>query len=171
MKTLLFLTLTSLLSLVNAEQVCQDYIPNDWPNSRYINHQNGTITDKTTRLMWQQCAEGLSGNDCTTGSPISATWKEALQRPLTLNSGSGFVGYKDWRLPNKKELRSLAAYNCYRPSINTTIFPNTPASNFWSSSPSAYDSSGAWLLYFYHGYDYYSNRSNTNRVRLVRLGQ
>jgi len=35
------------------------------------------------------------------------TWSDALQAAISLNSGSGLCGYKDWHLPNEKELHSL----------------------------------------------------------------
>jgi len=76
----------------------------------------------------------------------------------------------DWRLPNQKELRTIAARNCYNPSINVNVFPNTPDDWFWSSSPVAGDVSSAWA--FSSGFDNYYGRDNNYRVRLVRsLGQ
>ena len=173
MKTLLFLTLTFLVSLANA-QFCKDYIPNNWQDSRYTNH-NSTITDKITGLMWKQCAEGLShstgGNDCATGVPSTNTWQEALQVPLSVNTGSGFAGYKDWRLPNVNELKSLAADTCYDPSINTTIFPNAPTSFFWSSSLSSRNSSNAWMQNFADSSNASNKRTIKHHVRLVRSEQ
>jgi hypothetical protein len=147
-------------------QTCKDYITNEWQDSRYTDHGNGTITDTTTGFMWKKCSEGLSGADCSTGSATTFTWKGAL----ALNRSS-FAGKSDWRLPNIKELSSLATLNCYNPSINTTMFPNTPATYFWSSSPDASYSSYAWRLYFNYGGDGYYNRGSSYRVRLVRFGQ
>ncbi len=170
MKTSLFLALTFLAGLVNA-QTCRDYITNDWADSRYVNHNNGTIADKTTGLMWKQCVEGLSASDCATGTASAYTWQEALQIPLGLNSGSGFAKHHDWRLPNIKELRSLAAYNCYNPSINQAIFPNTPIDRLWSSSPRSNIFSNAWLLYFGYGSDGHDDLGSSYKVRLVRSGQ
>jgi hypothetical protein len=166
MKHILFLKITLILALFNFAnaQTCSDYITNDWQDSRYTDHGNGTITDTATGLMWKKCSEGLSGSDCSTGSATTYTWQDAL----ALN-GSSFAGKSDWRLPNIKELSSLAALNCYNPSINKTMFPNTPATSFWSSSPSAYISSYAWRLYFNNGINFYNNnRDFSNRVRLVR---
>jgi len=96
------------------------------------------------------------------------TWQAALQSA----SAATKAGYTDWRLPNIKELRSLAAYDRYDPSINLAIFPNTASNRYWSSSPYAYDSNGAWVGNFSGGGDYYGYRNVSYRpVRLVRGGQ
>jgi hypothetical protein len=161
-KIITFLYIIILSSSLYA-QTCKDYITNEWQDSRYTDHGNGTITDTTTGLMWKKCSEGLSGADCSTGSANTYTWQGAL----ALN-GSSFAGKSDWRLPNIKELSSLTALNCYNPSINETVFPNTPSSYFWSSSPYASSSSRAWLLNFASGNDGYGFRTGSTEVRLVR---
>ncbi len=160
---MIYFLLLSLTSVYSYAQTCKDYIPNEWPDSRYINHGDGTITDNVTKLMWKQCPEGLSGSDCATGSASTYTWQDALAL-----SGSSFAGYTDWRLPNIKELSSLASLNCYSPSINTTMFPNTPNASFWSSSPYANNTSYAWRLIFSDGFGSGNYRNFSYRVRLVR---
>jgi hypothetical protein len=164
-KTKIFLSLMLFGNLAIA-QTCKDYITDEWQNSRYTDNGNQTITDNTTKLTWKKCSEGQSGNDCSTGSATTMNWQNALAL-----GGSSFAGKSDWRLPNIEELRSIAALNCYSPSINETMFPNTSASSFWSASPNSDGSDNAWILDFPYGYDNGSNRSNSNRVRLVRSGE
>ena len=143
------------------------------PNSRYTDNGDGTVTDTTTGLMWKQCAEGLttSSTACDTGTAAIYTWQQALQQAQTVDSGSGFAGHTDWRLPNRKELHSLVEVQCYSPAINATLFPNTPSNEFWSSSPVADDTGYAWVVSFDGGYDSNGNKSYANYVRLVRGGQ
>ena len=161
--TLLLALVFSSLSL--SAQVIIDYIRNDWPDERYEIHGDGTVTDTVTGLMWMQCSLGQnSATDCS-GSASSYNWKEALEAA----EGHVFATYSDWRLPNIKELSSLAARDRYDPAINSTVFPNTPSVWYWSASPNANFSNSAWLLDFSYGYDYY--RSNSYYVRLVRVGQ
>ena len=81
------------------------------------------VTDKTTGLMWKMCMEGMSGSDCRTGSGTQATYLAALQSVATLNSGAGFAGFTDWRLPNLKELRTIVEEKCSRPALNQAVFP------------------------------------------------
>ncbi|MBK9442405.1 MAG: hypothetical protein IPN53_14320, partial [Comamonadaceae bacterium] len=42
-----------------------------------VDAANGTVTDTSTGLMWEQCAAGLIGNDCT-GTVLRYTWVNAL---------------------------------------------------------------------------------------------
>ena len=148
-------------------QTCNDAIVATAPDSRYQDNGDGTITDLATGLIWKQCAEGLSGPGCTTGTSQTFTWHAALQHA----EAAVFAGSSLWRLPNNKELASLRERRCYTPAINTTLFPNTPSSGFWSSSPSTYNSSYAWLVNFYYGYVSTYLKNGQEYVRLVRGGQ
>jgi len=163
-----FLLFCTLFVTSPQAQIINEYIPDDTPDSRYTLHNDGTVTDSWTGLMWQRCSLGQTwdGSTCT-GSASTYTWQEALQQ----GNSNSFAGYSDWRLPNRKELRSIVAYDRYNPAINTTVFPNTPSSSYWSSSPYAGSSYYAWLVYFYGGYDYGYYRYGNCCVRLVRGGQ
>ena len=162
-----------LLSLVAGSpvlaQTCRTEaeVPSTTPASRFQDNGDATVTDKSTGLMWAQCPEGLAGTGCVTGSVATFTWEAALVRARD----SGLAGYTDWRLPTIKELSSLIEDRCYDPAINLAVFPNTPASDFWSASPSAVSSNGAWLVHFSYGYADHYYRSYGERVRLVRSEQ
>jgi hypothetical protein len=80
-KTILFFTINIIFLATNylLAQTCRDYIPNEWKDSRYVNHDNGTVTDNQTNLMWKKCAHGLSGNDCSTCTGTKHNWEESLQ--------------------------------------------------------------------------------------------
>jgi hypothetical protein len=94
--TILFLTINIIFLATNylLAQICQNDIPDKWENSRYTDHGDGTVTDKQTTLMWKKCIQGLSGNDCSTGTSSKYNWAQALQL-----GGSSFSSYNDWRLP------------------------------------------------------------------------
>jgi hypothetical protein len=64
--------------------------------NNFTENWDGTITDESTGLMWQQ-------NDSGKG----LDWEEALEYAETLEYG----GYDDWRLPNAKELQSIVDYS------------------------------------------------------------
>lgn len=169
MKRILAMLLLLTTTIGISGQSCKDYITNEWPNSRYTIETisgNNVVTDNSTGLMWQQCSEGLRGADCTIGTSETYTWS------VVVGNIGRFAGYTDWRIPNKKELRTLVAKNCYRPSINSSVFPNTPLNFFWTSSPAAHFDSGAWLVSFNYGYDFLVDRFNIAHIRLVRsIGQ
>jgi len=148
-------------------QTCRDDIPASAPDSRFTDNGNGTVTDLATGLIWKQCAEGLSGAGCLSGSTMRFTWQQALQHA----ADAVFAGSSLWRLPNKKELASLVEQRCDDPAINTRYFPNTPSAWFWSSSPTAYSLNGAWDVAFFNGYVNYYPKGYFNAVRLVRGGQ
>jgi len=167
------LALLTGLSLNAAAQTClsADQYPDSWPNSRYtINTAAGTVLDTQTNLMWMRCSLGqtLASASCAGVANSGHDWQQALAAPIATNT-TGFAGFNDWRLPNIKELASLAALNCTGPSINEIVFPNT-ANDYWSASPDANDSSIAWQLNFFSGNDGAFDRSNGSRVRLVRTG-
>jgi hypothetical protein len=109
----------------------------------YVNNGNGTVTDTSTGLIWQRD---------TPDNPM--TWAQALSYCET----STLAGYTDWRLPTRKELRSLVDYSRYYPAINTTYFPDTVSSVYWSSTTDASTTDGAWGVYFGSGSDYYDGK-------------
>ena len=158
-----------------ASQTCQSEtaVPATTPASRFQDNGDATVTDQSTGLMWARCPEAVSGTDCLTGAATAFTWEGALVRARD----SGLAGYTDWRLPNVKELSSIVEERCYDPAINLAVFPNTPASIFWSASPvagssgGAYSSYYAWYVLFYYGDAGYGGRSGYAHVRLVRSGQ
>ncbi len=147
-------------------QNCVENYPQTTPNDRFTVHNDGTVMDKQTGLMWQQCTLGLSGTMCDQGSASIFNWKGALEQ-----AGNEFATYSDWRLPNVKELLSIVEKQCSAPAINLTIFPNTTSSHVWSSSPNANDSSYAWLVHFAYGNSSLNHRDYYKKVRLVRSGQ
>lgn len=138
------------------------------PNSLYTDHNNGTVTDNETGLMWQKCTLGLSGQNCETGTSAELTWQAALE---LANSNSDFT-YDDWRLPNQKELLSLVENSCRNPAINATVFPNTRSDWYWSSTPTFGDDNNTWGVGFDVGEVYEGYEKNSNLyVRLVRDSQ
>lgn len=172
-KILLLVSLVISLTISNnllAGSICDDYIDNQWPSTRYtveVISSDAIVTDNITGLMWKRCSEGLSTANCATGSVVHYTWQQALDIPVAENV-AGFAGYTDWRLPNIEELRSLAAKNCYFPAINQDAFPNTDSYWYWSSSPYAENTDRSWILGFSFGDGTVDDRDHDNGVRLVR---
>lgn len=152
-------------------QTCLDSIKASTPDSAIVDNGDSTVSDTRTGLMWKQCIEGFSGADCTEGSGVTYTWREALLLAESINAGGGFAGHADWRLPNSKELASIVELKCYDPAINSALFPNQPSFGVWTSSVYAGDSSSAWGVQFSYGQDYHYSRSTSYYVRLVRGGE
>ncbi len=135
------------------------------PATDFTDNGDGTATHKTTGLTWKRCAEGQSwsGLSCT-GSAQAYTWAQAAA--LT----ASFAGKNDWRTPTIAELVSIIERDNFNPTINNTIFPITPASNFWSDSTYAANAGFAWNVYFNCGFVSPNDKAGSARVRLVRGG-
>ena len=150
-------------------QTCQeDNVAASTPTERFIQEKDGTVVDKVTGLMWQQCTIGLNGENCESGEASKFTWAEALQYPSQKESLATFAGHDDWRMPNIRELTSIIEVQCAGPSINTTVFPNTPSEHVWSSSPYDFYPHYSWFLNFSDGIHTYSERIDKKVIRLVR---
>jgi hypothetical protein len=136
---------------------------------------DGTVTDTTTGLVWDQCAYGLSGATCASGTAFYGTWANALAQATAanaLNGGVGHKGFNDWRVPNKNELESIVKRDTHSPAIDATVFPNTPTSGyFWTSTTYAPYPAGAWIVDFDNGNTDAYYKTNDFFVRLVRSGQ
>ena len=126
------------------------------------------VTDTKTGLIWRRCAEGMtaSGGTCT-GTASGFTHEAALTRASTQVTATGVA----WRLPNVKELSSIADKSRSNPAIDVAAFPATPATHFWSSSPYVGSADFAWVVNFYDGFVGSGFRGFSLDVRLVRAGQ
>lgn len=139
-----------------------------------ISTDGSEVTDQKTGLIWRRCSEGMSwdGTTCM-GTASTFTHEAALNRASTQADSTGVA----WRLPNIKELSSIADKTLSNPAIDSTAFPATPTGWFWSASPYVYVSGYAWIVDFGSGYVYGDGshggggRGNTYYVRLVRAGQ
>ncbi|EOW9407664.1 DUF1566 domain-containing protein [Vibrio cholerae] len=161
----------------------------DKSTSVYEVNADGTVYDKATNLTWMRCSLGQTwdGKSCI-GEAQKYTWDESIK--ITLN----FAGSNAWRLPTVEELDSLVycsngrkpsarpngeyvkdtngrclGDNYQEPTINISVFPNTPDSSYWSS-PDAYGSNYAWNVYFNSGAVGYGHKNRHGHVRLVRVG-
>ena len=114
-----------------------------WPTPRFSDNSDQTLTDNLTGLIWTK-----------NGNPAAATktWQGALDYVASLNSES-YLGYSDWRLPNRKELISLV--NRQQGSsaswLNTQGFSNVQDRSYWSSSSDAYSVDYAWIVSMGYG--------------------
>lgn len=132
----------------------------------YTDHGNGSITDKQTGLMWQQCSIGTDAVLCS-GTATDYSWQQALAVVQSINSNAP-AGHNNWRLPSVAELNTLADTACHAPAINAGMFPATLTAQYWTASPSAADGSKAWVVDFTDGSSSAISKISERPIRLVR---
>jgi hypothetical protein len=113
-----------------------------WPDPRFTDNGDGTVTDHLTELIW------LKNADCF-GDDLQLTWGRALRGANDLADGDcglsdGSVP-GDWRLPNLREFLSLIDYSQKAPALPTTHpFSDVPADAwYWTST---YHMRGPWPM-------------------------
>jgi hypothetical protein len=109
----------------------------------YSDNGDGTVTDIATGLVWQKCSKGQTGADCSGGAATTETWANAGTYCSTLT-----LAGRTWRLPSRQELETLPDYSKSNPAIDTTFFPSTVASAYWSSTTYAPNTTSAWNVNF-----------------------
>jgi hypothetical protein len=93
----------------------------EWPNPRFTDNEDGTVTDNLTGLIWLKNANCFGPK----------YWLDALDDSNGLaDGGCGLTDGSvagDWRLPNIKELQSLIHYGVHGPAL-----PNTDGTGKWA---------------------------------------
>lgn len=112
----------------------------DWPIPRFIDNNDGTVTDNLTGLVWLQSTRCLGQVD----------WPSALNGANALASGScGLIDNSqpgDWRIPNARELLSIIDFNNRQPAIplNHPFLGLEDGQFHWSSSTTLDNPERAW---------------------------
>jgi len=85
------------------------------------------------------------------------TWEEALDYCKCLNSNN-YLGYSDWRLPNRVELQSLIDYQRDNPSLpqghpfgDVNCGEGPHGASFWTSTTVPSSEDKAWYVSISHG--------------------
>ncbi len=150
-----------------------------WPNPRFTDNGNGTVTDNLTKLIW------LKNANCF-GTP---NWAAALASANGLASPG--CGLNDgstagqWRLPNRFEMESLLDLQYISPPVSnvdgltgpcgtggTCAFTGIQKNWYWTASTYAPYPAGAWVVDLLNGgYVGGGVKTNTNYVWPVRGGQ
>jgi len=121
--------------------------------SCFKDNGDGTVTDMTTGIMWQQT------------ETKAMTWEKALAYCEDLD----LAGYHDWRLPNIRELLSLVDDSRHKPSIDTSYFPGCRPSIYWASTTNTGYPGFAWYVGFNDGQVHGGgHKGRRNYVRAVR---
>lgn len=146
--------------------------------ARFVDHGNGTVTDKLTGLQWEQKTDdgGIHDKDAL------YTWSAGISQAdgtvftdflASLNSGACFAGHCDWRLPTRAELQLPIAlpHPCTTPPcIDESVFGPTAPAFHWSSTTNATGDGFAWGVQFATGVLGAFPKSTSAAARAVRTG-
>lgn len=141
--------------------------------SRFLS-DNEIVIDSQTGLMWTKNASLFD-------FPMS--WVEALNTVKEINK-SGFHGYQNWKMPNRKELFSLISFKTINPSLPIDHpFTGVFSGYYWTSSTCARLPNQAWYVHLggarvfkgmkYGSYMVWPVRTvdNNNKSKLFQTGQ
>lgn len=111
---------------------CDEYFKNK-PSHSFSTDNRGLAEDKNTGLLWYRCSAGQSykNSECK-GETLHLNWDEAVAFAKEFSEKSG----KKWRIPSKKELKSIMVNKCINPAVDVRVFKGLEVNNFWTSSDS-----------------------------------
>lgn len=117
-----------------------------WPNPRFTDNGNGTVTDNLTGLIWLKNANCF-GPQNWDAALTSAKGLATAACGLTDGSTSG-----QWRLPSIVELESLVDLSRSNPALPAGHpFSAVQSNYYWSSSTFDQGPSLAWFVYMPNG--------------------
>ena len=118
---------------------------------------DGTVTDLRTGLTWIKDMSGIAGSSGNWGAALE--FCEGLEYPED--------GYRDWRLPNMKELVSLVYYGTFDPAVHPDI--SAISTSYWSSTVDPDDPDDrAYAVNFNKGESSNLSKSISAEIRPVR---
>jgi hypothetical protein len=86
-----------------------------WPEPRFTDNGDGTVTDNLTKLVWLKNAGGGSDGFGAKGWPFALSFCANLRDGQFGLADGSEVG--DWRMPNIRELQSLLNYDVSGPAV------------------------------------------------------
>lgn len=129
-----------------------------WPAPRFGLHDE-LVQDRLTGLVWPRDA-------LPAGFPLQ--WDEAFRFIRQLNDRN-WLGQRDWRLPNRRELRSLMSYQTRVPALpEDHPFVHLFSGWYWSSTSAAIAPSHAWYVHLEGARMFYGGKDQSYLVWPVR---
>jgi hypothetical protein len=129
-----------------------------WPENRFV-PQDGIVLDKLTGLLWSRDANLAE---------YPLTWREALSSVDRINKEQ-LLGFSDWRLPNRRELRSLISHQAKHPALPANHpFVNVFSSWYWSSTSAVVSPAHAWYVDMDGGRMFYGGKDQSFLLWPVR---
>lgn len=129
-----------------------------WPTPRFI-FDEGIVTDRLTELQWT-----LDANP----AEFPLTHAEAVSFIEEMNRRV-HAGHHDWRMPNRRELRSLISFNARTPALpKGHPFERVQSAWYWTGTESALQPGYFWYVHLEGGRMFYGRRDNYSLLWPVR---
>jgi hypothetical protein len=129
-----------------------------WPAPRF-EVLGDAVLDRLTRLVWARNANMAE---------FPLAWQEALDYIATMNRDNVF-GSPDWRLPNRRELRSLMSHQTRKPALpQGHPFVNLFIGWYWTSTTAAINPAYAWYIHMEGARMFYGHKDQFSLVWPVR---
>lgn len=120
---------------------------------------HGTVTDLLTGLVWTR--------DANPGE-FPMDWSEAHEFVSRMNRNRQH-GFEDWRLPDRRELRSLISHQTRNPALpEGHPFINVFMGWYWSATTAAINEAFAWYVHMEGGRTFYGAKKQYYLVWPVR---
>ncbi len=122
-----------------------------WPEPRFVMENDALVLDRATGLYWM-----IDGN--LFSYPMS--WQEGLEQVERLNEAKK-CNRSDWRLPNRREMRSLISHGARKPALpQDHPFKNVFLGWYWTSTTSARSPGYAWYVHMEGGRMFYGRKDS-----------
>jgi hypothetical protein len=143
-----------------------------WPDPRFTDNGDGTVTDNLSGLTWLQNANCANGT--MNWPPGTRDWPTALADVADLNATGTINGndcgdtsngggqQTDWRLPNYKELLSLIDFGRYNLALPASHpFTGVIDYVYWTSTTSSRNLAAAWEVAMWDGFTQPTSKTTT----------
>jgi hypothetical protein len=119
-----------------------------WPIPRF-EPSDEVVLDRLTGLTWTRNANLAA---------FPLRWQEALEYVTGMNEERAF-SYSDWRLPNRRELRSLMSHQTKKPALpEGHPFTNIFLGWYWTSTTAMINPAYAWYVHMEGARMFYGNK-------------
>lgn len=130
-----------------------------WPSPRFSIAGDGLVRDMLTGLEWPQNASP---------GEFPLTWEESLAAIGEMNR-EAFLGCADWRMPNRREMRSLISHGARNPALpEGNPFKGVINNWYWTSTTSAVAPGYAWYVHLAGGRMFYGKKDGVAMFWPVR---
>ncbi len=132
-----------------------------WPEPRFTDNGNGTVSDALTGLMWQAVPSGSI-----------TTWDYAVETYVNSINSSVLGGHSDWHLPNVNEMCSLINSSVADTAVwlnGMDGFSGISSGRYWLSTRSYYSGYTYPMAYFLDFSDNTLGRSNISAIPYCRV--